>query len=272
MKQNVVALFDNYDLAARALGGLVEKGARSEQVSIIAADPWGGDHPREADSPSRVAEPAGVAGSGLALNSLVIPGVGAVLGAGPILRTLASAGGGLVAGALTVALERLGLSEDEAKRYTNGVKSGGAVVAVTSDAREVVERLREAGPAQVIEHTAARNQPLPHDAGDLEKTALGPAQSAPENPDFDSSFDEFAGVLARDESVLLGERRGPQYERDREAYSFGYRMATAKGYARRGWVDAETDLRSAWEQQGGTDWDHFQPEIQRGWMIARGLG
>ena len=37
------------------------------------------------------------------------------------------------------------------------------------------------------------------------KTETGPEHIAPANPDFSSTFDEFAGVFRRDDSTFLGE-------------------------------------------------------------------
>lgn len=250
MKRNVVALFHRSREAEQTVGRLRENGLGQEQVSLIV----------------RAAGESAAAG----LTALVIPGLGPVVVGGPMLSMLSAPGGGLAAGTVAAALERLGLSMEEAQRYTDGIETGGGVVAVTTDDDCAATELRNARAATVIEREAIPNRPIARDQGDIEKTAKGPAQSAPENPEYGSSFDEFAGIFARDESVLLGERAGPEYEEDRGAYSFGYHMATQ--FTGREWVQVQRELQAEWRKQNRDDWDRFEDEIHRGWSIARGMG
>jgi hypothetical protein len=76
----------------------------------------------------------GVAGLALALAPLAIPGIGPILAAGPIAAALAGAGIGAVAGGLIGGLTRLGVPEDEAHYYAEGVRRGGILVTVAADA------------------------------------------------------------------------------------------------------------------------------------------
>lgn len=61
--------------------------------------------------------------------SLVIPGLGLVI-AGPLAAGLAGAGAGSIAGGLVGALIGWGISEDKAKVFESGIKSGGIVLGV----------------------------------------------------------------------------------------------------------------------------------------------
>jgi hypothetical protein len=102
------------------------------------------------------------------------------------------------------------------------------------------------------------------------KTETGPDHIAPENPHFSSSFDEFAGILPRDDSVFLG-ARGEDYEPYKRAYDFGYRMAEENRLAQKDWIGVEQELRREWANGSG-DWDKVREAVQQGWEARRGLG
>jgi uncharacterized protein (TIGR02271 family) len=77
------------------------------------------------------------------LGVALIPGVGPVLAAGP-LAALLFGGMGAVAGAATggivAGLVDLGMDEDEAEHYAEGIRRGGALVSLDLDTDEHVER------------------------------------------------------------------------------------------------------------------------------------
>ncbi|MGQ3889476.1 hypothetical protein ACQUW5_10640 [Legionella sp. CNM-1927-20] len=64
--------------------------------------------------------------------NLAIPGLGLVV-AGPIAAGLAGAGAGSLSGGLIGALAGWGIPEDKARRYEEGVRSGGIVMGVRRD-------------------------------------------------------------------------------------------------------------------------------------------
>ncbi|WP_419420958.1 hypothetical protein ACNVED_06590 [Legionella sp. D16C41] len=64
--------------------------------------------------------------------SLAIPGLGLVI-AGPIAAGLAGAGAGSLSGGLIGALAGWGIPEDKARRYEEGVRSGGILMGVRRD-------------------------------------------------------------------------------------------------------------------------------------------
>jgi hypothetical protein len=72
----------------------------------------------------------GIAGFIAGAASLAIPGIGPIIAAGPIASALAGAGLGAVAGGLIGGLTRLGVPEDEAHYYAEGVKRGGTLITV----------------------------------------------------------------------------------------------------------------------------------------------
>ena len=78
-----------------------------------------------------------------ALTSLVVPGVGLVLGGGALATAIAglaaTAGGGAIAGAVTGYLKDQGVDEGMATEYERVVGTGGAIVAVSLPSNGVDE-------------------------------------------------------------------------------------------------------------------------------------
>jgi hypothetical protein len=293
MKQTVVALFNNYRDAERAVDAAFHSGFDRDSVSIMATpNPSHETTPAPEGrnvSPVVGAAVGGIAGAVLGLTALAIPGVGALVAAGPLAAALSATGAAAGAGGLAGLLTGLGISEDDADFYARGVYNGGAVVVVhTDDARaeRAENTLREFGPASIkspasVAHPAATHSDVVQSpAGDAlafetvsdepHKTESGPEYFAPDNPHYSSSFDEFAGVFPRSNSVFLGSR-GEDYESHKRAYDFGYRMATDNRFAYKDWVDAEPELRSEWMRDNG-NWDLARDAVQQGWEAARGMG
>jgi len=102
------------------------------------------------------------------------------------------------------------------------------------------------------------------------KTETGPDHTAPANPHFSSTFDEFAGVFRRDDSTFLGER-GQDYEPYKRAYDFGYRMGVENRFAKKDWTEAEQEIQREWETVNA-DWSKTREAVRQGWEGARGTG
>lgn len=83
----------------------------------------------------------GVTGLLMGLAALAIPGIGPVIAAGTLATVLAGSAAGAVVGAaagavtggVVAALVDLGIPEDEANFYAEGVKRGGVLVTVQTD-------------------------------------------------------------------------------------------------------------------------------------------
>lgn len=140
--KTVVGLFDTFAEAQNVVQDLVDSGFSRENISIVANDANG--EYATYDSEGDVADGAmagagtgalvgGVLGLLVGVGALAIPGVGPVLAAGPLAATLTGAGIGAVAGGLLGALVDLGVPEEDAHYYTEGVRRGGALVTVAAD-------------------------------------------------------------------------------------------------------------------------------------------
>jgi uncharacterized protein (TIGR02271 family) len=81
----------------------------------------------------------GVLGLVAGVASLSIPGFGPFIAAGPIAAALAGAGVGAAAGGIIGALANLGVPEDEAHYYAEGVRRGGTLVTVHARSDEIAD-------------------------------------------------------------------------------------------------------------------------------------
>ena len=131
----VTHLYDFYDHAATVVRDLESAGVPTKEVSIIANR---GEDRALVDEPSSGASTGATvgtmlgAGTGLlaGLGVLAIPGIGPVVAAGWLAATAAGAVAGLAAGGIVGALTDLGVSEDHAHIYAEGISRGGALVSV----------------------------------------------------------------------------------------------------------------------------------------------
>ncbi len=150
MHKTVIALYDNVDDAQQAIRDMVDSGVPRDQISLVAGDRTGQLHEGMGET-SGAAQGAGVgAGVGAALGgiggllvglgALTIPGIGPVLAAGPLAAALggvAGAGAGAVvggaAGGIIGSLTDLGVSEDQAGNFAEGIRRGGTLITVRTD-------------------------------------------------------------------------------------------------------------------------------------------
>jgi len=157
--QTVVGLFDDFPQAQAVARTLEDQGFNSNEISIVANDARGEYASKDGETHTgdtaagagKGAAIGGVAGLALGLAALAIPGIGPVVAAGPLATALTGAGIGAVAGGLIGALTNMGVPEEDAHYYNEGVRSGGALVMVKASA----DRARRA--ADILEGAGAEN-------------------------------------------------------------------------------------------------------------------
>ena len=145
-EQVVVGVLDDYKEALRAVDELRGLGFGDDVISVVArhpdADtsegtPAGTPEPEDAHSATKGAEAGaviGAAGGLLAgLGALMIPGIGPILAAGPILGALGGAALGAATGGLVGVLVDLGVPEHEAREYEQRLHKGDVIVTVRTD-------------------------------------------------------------------------------------------------------------------------------------------
>jgi len=148
----IIALYDDFATARRAIEELVAAGYSRENISLVANDATKEYAGYLADDYDDVEgdEGAGfgaVVGALIGLGAMAIPGVGPVIAGGSLVAALTGAGLGAAAGAvtggLTAALIDLGVPEADATLYHEGIRRGGALVSiqVPDDSVDVARRI-----------------------------------------------------------------------------------------------------------------------------------
>jgi hypothetical protein len=147
----VMALFQDASAAAGAARALRALGIPRERVSIVArshdeegvvADAAGASPGSEIEDSRPASRLGELAGHLAAAVAVVIPGVGPIVADGPLSAALGEAAGH-VAGGVAGALEKAGLSGEEAGRWEKRIEEGAFLVGAHAD-KVPVETAREA--------------------------------------------------------------------------------------------------------------------------------
>ncbi|MEA4907107.1 MAG: hypothetical protein VB089_05785 [Anaerolineaceae bacterium] len=151
MAKTIVALFDDFSAANDAVRDLINSGFKREEISLVANDASGeygrtliqtGETETNTSEGASVGAAIGGVGGLLAgVGALTLPVIGPIVAAGPLATALAAllgAGAGAVVGGVTGslvgALVDLGIPEETAGYYLEGVRRGGTLLTVhTSD-------------------------------------------------------------------------------------------------------------------------------------------
>lgn len=172
MRTNVYASFNDTRMAKDAVGALLDHGIKTEDITLILpisadSDPEvekeraeaamkGAEHGLTTTSQDDAAVGAtkgafmgfGI-GSLAALASIMIPGVGLIVGGGALAIALAGAAGatvaGTVAGGVFGYLKDQGVPESESQRFSNVYEQGGAILSVSAPSGTI-----EAGEIEII--------------------------------------------------------------------------------------------------------------------------
>ena len=171
MSKTVIGLMDNIGEAQAVVKDLTASGIDREDIGFMANQRHAVPESRYLNEGegSRTASGAltgagtgaavgGIAGLALSLAPLAIPGIGPILAAGPIAATLAGAGLGAVTGGVIGALTNLGVPEEEAHYYAEGVRRGAILVTVAAESEAVadtaVEVMKRHGAVDIEERAA----------------------------------------------------------------------------------------------------------------------
>jgi uncharacterized protein (TIGR02271 family) len=181
MTSTVIGLYDSFQDAQQVVRELRDMGMSNNRISLVANDASGeyagqlgqtgtkGRKGKKDDSGAETGAGIGAVLGGLGgllvgLGALTIPGIGPVLAAGPLataVSAMVGAGVGAVAGAATGgllgALVDMGIPEEQAQFYSEGVRRGGTLVVVEAEDQEV-DRVRDVmnrfNPVDIEERTS----------------------------------------------------------------------------------------------------------------------
>jgi hypothetical protein len=174
MDRTVVGFFDDYDDAQKAVDGLQGAGFAYSDISVISnnADARFGNYDTTTSTAGSraghvvggavggAAEGAvigGLTGLAASLALLLIPGIGPIAAIGPLAATLSGAGIGAVGGGVIGGLTGLGIPEEAAGYYAEGIRRGGTLIAVKTDdtrATEAARILRRYGAVRMQERSS----------------------------------------------------------------------------------------------------------------------
>ncbi|MES2355732.1 MAG: YsnF/AvaK domain-containing protein [Pseudomonadota bacterium] len=156
MAKTVVGLMDTREEAQSVVRDLVDSGFDRSDIGLMASQQevdstrQTGSEAAEEDVASGAMKGAGAgailggaAGLLVGIAAIPIPGIGPIIAAGPIASALAGAGVGAVAGGGIGALTNVGVPENEAQYYAEGVRRGGTLITVTADDDDMADRAAE---------------------------------------------------------------------------------------------------------------------------------
>jgi hypothetical protein len=191
MRRTVTALFDDYDDAATAVRRLEDAGISYRDISIVSnaagnsqTIPIGNTDDAAAGAGAGATVGAALGGgAGLlaGLGLVAIPGFGPVIAAGWLVAAVAGVTAGAAAGGLVGVLVGAGVSDEDARVYSEGLSRGGTLVIARietgryEDARAILAQSRavdivERGKSYTESGGSRANEPVP----------LAPAETAPE--------------------------------------------------------------------------------------------
>jgi len=173
--KTVVGLFDNWDQAKKAALDVEAAGIPHNDISIVANNEGGKYVPTDGTAKPETtttgnaigqdalvgAGIGGVAGLIVGLTGAAIPGLGWIAGAGWLMSLIVGAGAGAVIGGLIGALSSVGVPEEEASYYAEGVRRGGVLLAVKAQddlAHRVAQILGDDGAVNIDERAEQYRQ------------------------------------------------------------------------------------------------------------------
>lgn len=145
MAQTVIGLFDTFGQAESAVHELETMGMPENRISVVASNnndeytQYRDTHPATATGTgaSTGAVVGGLGGILLGLGLLAIPGLGPLAAAGPLVAGLTGAGVGAATGGIIGALTDIGVPEEHAGYFAEGIRRGGTLVTVQADNNNV---------------------------------------------------------------------------------------------------------------------------------------
>jgi len=159
MAKAIAGFFRTQTEGQAAAEALYRAGFSRDQVSFLSGDTRGHETPavgpvlKHEGSDSEAASDVFIGGAvGLAAGvlAMAIPGLGPILAVGPITAAIGGLTAGVAVGGVIGLLKDLGISDEEAEFYAEGVRRGGALVTVHG-----VDEDREATARKTLDESGA---------------------------------------------------------------------------------------------------------------------
>jgi hypothetical protein len=190
----VFAIFRSREAIEEAVENLESHGFRSTDISVLFPDNRGTKdlaHEKHTKAPEGATAGAitggaigGIVGGLVGAGVLLIPGLGPLIAAGPVIAALTGVGSGGVVGGVLGGLAGMGLPEYEAKRYEGRIRDGGLLLSVHCDNSDWEKRAKDllrqsggedngsAGEASADYAVSDRPQPRVRKAGSVEPVEM----------------------------------------------------------------------------------------------------
>ncbi len=163
MAKTIAALYEKMATAQQVVAALINAGFSADDISLLTRE-----NSHSEDSLHDVRAPEGASfgamiGALVGVCAFLLPGVGPLLGAGPLAMAISAgigAAAGAVTGGITAALLDLGIAEEEAHYFAEGVRRGGTLVSLTTRtqwlewAENIMKRYQ---PLSLEEHFSSRS-------------------------------------------------------------------------------------------------------------------
>lgn len=266
MTETVIALYNDFSDARATIEELDDAGFDRDKISLVAKDKDEkyARYMREIDADGDYTDdPDGDEGAGFGavvgtltgLGVALIPGIGGVMAAGAAGAALFAgigAAAGAVTGGLTGNLVDMGVDEEDAKLYTEGVRRGGTlVVAHVYDDWE--------GKAESIMQK--------HNPVDIEDIDEDWRTSSDEN--YHRTYGDFDENMYRSHYDKHYTNTPYEYDAYLPAYRYGYTLATIPEYRDADWNTIEPNARRYWEDRYDSSWDDFKDAVHHAWQNAK---
>lgn len=304
MIKTIIALYDDFSQANDVVRDLSDEGFARENMSLMTSDP-NGEYAEYLERMEQVESNVATEGAGIGAGigavigglggiligwgALVIPGLGPVIAAGPLaaaLSGLAGAGVGAIAGGVTGgllgALVDMGVPEETAHVYAEGIRRGGTLVTIqTTDemARAAVDIMNRHNPVDIKQRvtewrqsgwTAFHPQAEPQSSAETRRVAEAQDESVVETQEEES--DDFGSLEPEFERHY--ESKYPDsaytYAQFAPAYRYGYNLANNEIYREYDqWSDVEPDARRYWEERNPGTWEDFKDAVRHAWQAVK---
>lgn len=288
MAKTVVGLFYDTEHARMAVQDLVDMGIPRSDISLmsrtegeakgIVTDTGRAATTRETTETAAGEGAAAGAGVGAALGgvggllvglgALAIPGVGPILAAGPLVAALTGAAVGAGVGAVVGALVGMGIPQEEAEYYAEGVRRGGTLVAVNTPenmVNDVTAVLRRHNPVDI-----KRQAQMWRESGWKGYDPKAQPMSWDEVQRERSTYREYEMPSGERTMGTGGMHTGERTGTRRETMT-STSTRTREQQAVRPWTDYETDFRRDFERRWrGTSatWETYAPVYHYGYDVA----
>jgi len=302
MRRTIIAVYDDASTGQHVVNELVNAGIDRSNIGFAMQDREGkGARYLKGDDDVSASEGAGfgaivggLTGLLVGLGSLMIPGVGPILAAGPLISALAGTaigiGAGAVTGGIVGGLVDLGVPQEEAGAYAEAVRRGSTLVTATvhQDHLDTATRIMQnhnpvdidtrvtqwrakgwenfdpsidpytAEDIATGQDTGTRaNPPTPTDMPASMQAGSPRAYSSGYDQwhdDFHSHYEQHYGSAGRDYLQVM------------PAYRQGYYMGTDPQYRGATWDQIEPQARSYYEKGSyDTPWDDIKDAVRYAW-------